>query len=60
MSALEEVVARMESNELPLEETLRLFEHGARLARRCETLLGEAELRVEELNRALQQRADSS
>lgn len=53
MRALEQVVERMESSELSLDETLALFERGMRLAQRCETLLDQAELRVAELTELL-------
>jgi exodeoxyribonuclease VII small subunit len=46
---LQEVVARLEQGELPLEETLRLYEQGVRLAASCQRLLDGAELRVQAL-----------
>jgi exodeoxyribonuclease VII small subunit len=46
---LEELVQRMEAGNLPLEETLRLFERGNLLARYCQSLLDKAELRVQQI-----------
>lgn len=46
---LEEIVARLEAGELPLEETLRLFEEGQGLVKTCDGLLERAEQRVKEL-----------
>ena len=46
---LQEVVARLEQGELPLDETLRLYEQGVRLAASCQRLLDGAELRVQAL-----------
>ncbi len=46
---LQEVVARLEGGELPLEETLQLYEQGVRLAAECQRLLDAAELRVRQL-----------
>ncbi len=46
---LQEVVARLEQGELPLDETLRLYEQGVRLAATCQRLLDSAELRVQTL-----------
>lgn len=46
---LEEILARMESDEVGLEEALRLFEEGIGHVREAEKVLSEAELRVEEL-----------
>lgn len=46
---LEQVVARLEAGDLPLEELLRLYEEGVRLARACQHLLDTAELRIQYL-----------
>ncbi|HUF74641.1 MAG TPA: exodeoxyribonuclease VII small subunit [Longimicrobiales bacterium] len=46
---LEEILTRMESDEVSLEEALELFEEGVGHVRRAETILSETELRVEEL-----------
>ena len=46
---LEAIVGRLEAGELPLEETLRLFEEGQALVRGCSSLLERAEQRVKEL-----------
>ncbi len=48
---LEESVRTLETGDLPLEETIRLFEEGQRLLRSCNDLLSRAELRVKELLR---------
>lgn len=49
LGRLREVVERLESGELPLEESLRVFEEGIRLSRLGESRLEAAERRVEEL-----------
>jgi exodeoxyribonuclease VII small subunit len=46
---LEKIVSRLEEGDLPLEESLKLFEEGIRLSRFCEQKLDEAEKRVEVL-----------
>ncbi len=46
---LEEIVRRLEGGEVPLEESMRLFEDGVSLARRCSELLTAAERRIEVL-----------
>jgi exodeoxyribonuclease VII small subunit len=43
------IVAELESGELPLEQSLRLFEEGIKLARAAQKRLDEAEQKVEEL-----------
>lgn len=49
---LESVVARLEQGELPLDETLALYERGVQLAAECQRLLDAAELRVQQLQSA--------
>jgi exodeoxyribonuclease VII small subunit len=46
---LAEIVETLEGGELPLEESLRLFEEGVKLARTSQATLDHAERRVEEL-----------
>lgn len=46
---LREIVQRMEDPNLPLEESLALFEEGSRLAKHCQALLDRAEARIEVL-----------
>ena len=43
---LEQILETLESGELPLEQSLSLYELGAKLAAHCATKLDEAELRV--------------
>jgi len=46
---LSDIVAQLESGDLPLERSLALFEEGVRLARAAQARLDRAEKRVEEL-----------
>ena len=46
---LTELVDQLESGELDLEQSLKLFERGQALAKRCADLLENAELRVRQL-----------
>jgi exodeoxyribonuclease VII small subunit len=46
---LEKIVATLESGERPLDESMRLFERGQALTKRCSELLDKAELKVKEL-----------
>ena len=46
MQALEDLVARMETGEMTLEESLAAYERGVGLYRRCQGALEQAELRV--------------
>ena len=51
LAALEQIVRELERGELSLEESLRLFEDGVKLARECQERLNQAERRVEILMR---------
>lgn len=46
---LEETVAALENGGVPLEKSLDLLKKGLGLADRCETVLSEAELTIEQL-----------
>jgi exodeoxyribonuclease VII small subunit len=47
MRDLEELVERLETGDMPLEESLAAFERGVMLTRACQTALKEAEQKVE-------------
>jgi len=47
LNKLEKIVSKLEDGEIPLEESLKLFEEGVRLSRLCNQKLEEAEKRVE-------------
>ncbi len=49
LSRLEELVGELERGELSLENSLRTFEEGVRLVRRCSEQLKSAELRIRQL-----------
>lgn len=49
MRRLEEIVDALEKGEAPLEESLSLFEEGARLMKQCSDLLDQAEQKVTKL-----------
>jgi len=46
---LDAIVIQLEGGELPLEESLKLFERGQKLASRCNELLEKAELKLRKL-----------
>lgn len=47
LTRLEEIVKGMESGQLGLEESLKLFEEGVKISRDCQTELDAAEQKVE-------------
>lgn len=51
LKALERVVARLESDDVPLEEAITLYEDGMKLHQACEKVLAEAQVRIEKLAR---------
>jgi len=51
MAELEQIVRALEGGGMPLEEALALYERGRALADRCQQLLQEAQLRVQQLER---------
>ena len=51
LALLEQVVERLENDEVPLEEAMRLFEEGVKNAAVCQKALERVELKVEKLMR---------
>jgi exodeoxyribonuclease VII small subunit len=49
LAELEQIVARLESGQAPLDDSIRLYERGAALKAHCETRLEAARLRVEKI-----------
>ncbi|MDE3135384.1 MAG: exodeoxyribonuclease VII small subunit [Acidobacteriota bacterium] len=47
LNRLEQVVKRLESPDLSLDDAMKLFEEGVKLSRECQKQLEEAEARVE-------------
>lgn len=49
LAELEQIVARLESGQAPLEDSIQLYERGAALKAHCEQRLEAARLRVEKI-----------
>jgi exodeoxyribonuclease VII small subunit len=49
MAELEHVVGRLEQGDVPLEDSIKLYERGADLKKRCEEKLKEAEEKVSQI-----------
>ncbi len=47
LARLEEIVKRLEKGDLPLEQSLKLFEEGVKLSRVCNKRIEEVERKVE-------------
>lgn len=49
MKELEGIVAQLEKGEVSLETSILIYERGEALKKRCESLLREAEMRIEKI-----------
>ena len=49
MTRLEQIVRAMERGDVPLEESLKLFQEGTELVKNCQKLLDEAQLQVKKI-----------
>lgn len=49
LRALEDIVRKLESGEVPLDATLDLYERGEKLRKHCQTRLDAAQLRIEKI-----------
>ncbi len=49
MQRLEQIVRAMERGDVPLEESLKLFQEGTELVRKCSELLDEAQMQVQKV-----------
>ncbi|MCW5715984.1 MAG: exodeoxyribonuclease VII small subunit [Bauldia sp.] len=49
LAELEQIVGRLERGDVPLAESIAIYERGEALKQHCETLLREAEVRVEKI-----------
>jgi exodeoxyribonuclease VII small subunit len=49
LKELEAIVGKLERGDVPLAESITIYERGEALRDRCQTLLGEAEARVEKI-----------
>ena len=49
MQRLDQIVRALERGDAPLEESLKLFQEGTELVRKCQTLLDNAELQVKKV-----------
>ena len=49
MKRLEQIVRAMERGDVPLEESLKLFQEGTELVRSCSKILDEAQLMVKKI-----------
>ncbi len=51
LGRLSEVLKELESDDVPLDKAIELYEEGMKLSRQCSKKLEEAELRIEQVTR---------
>ena len=49
MQRLEQIVRAMELGDVPLEESIKLFQEGTKLVRKCSELLDNAQLQIKKI-----------
>lgn len=50
LAELEQIVSRLERGDVPLEESIAIFERGELLKKHCDALLKKAEARIEKIS----------
>ena len=54
LKRLQEISEMLESEEVSLDESIKIYEEGIKLSKQCYTILEKAELKVQQLNDDLQ------
>lgn len=52
---LEEIVRRLEEDRVPLEESIKLYEEGMRIGKKCRTILEAADRRIKQLSSEIEE-----
>lgn len=60
LKELEEIVHQLESEDLPLEKAIALFEKGTTLSKTCSRTLDDAEKKIEQLLSQLEQKKQTN
>ncbi|MFO7914446.1 MAG: exodeoxyribonuclease VII small subunit [Candidatus Krumholzibacteriales bacterium] len=50
MKRLEEIVSRLENDNVPLEESIALYEEGVKIGRKCREIMDNADRKIRELS----------
>jgi exodeoxyribonuclease VII small subunit len=59
MKRLEEIVRKLEEDTVPLEESIRLYEEGMKIGRKCKQILEDADKRIKELSSEFEEDGES-
>ncbi|MBI64446.1 MAG: exodeoxyribonuclease VII small subunit [Chloroflexi bacterium] len=49
LNELEKTIRKLESKDITLDQSISLFEEGAKLAKKCESILNDANLKIKEI-----------
>jgi len=60
MKRLEEIVTRLENENVPLEESISLYEEGVKIGKRCREILDRADRKIQELSEKGESRGQES
>ena len=60
LKRLEEISELLESDEITLEDSVELYEEGIKLSKKCYSILDKAELKVEQLNKEIEEELNKS
>tara|TARA_R110000868_G_scaffold100128_1_gene275350 strand:- start:15888 stop:16109 length:222 start_codon:yes stop_codon:yes gene_type:complete len=55
LEKLEELVSKLEGGEIPLEESLKLFEEGVELYKSCKKRMGSIEVKINKLTDSMKE-----
>lgn len=60
LKRLQEISELLESDEITLEDSIELYEEGIKLSKKCYSILDKAELKVEQLNKEIEEELNKS
>ncbi|HMA77116.1 MAG TPA: exodeoxyribonuclease VII small subunit [Candidatus Krumholzibacteriaceae bacterium] len=52
MQRLEDIVRKLEDEDIPLEESINLYEEGVKIGKKCRNILDEADKRIKKLSKS--------
>ncbi|MCD6380203.1 exodeoxyribonuclease VII small subunit [bacterium] len=51
MERLENIVRKLEDESIPLEDSIRLYEEGIKIGKKCKNILNQADQRIKQLSK---------
>ncbi len=59
LGRLEEIVGRLEMDNVPLEESIKLYEEGMKIGKKCRLILEQADQRIRKLTEELEKEIEN-